>query len=140
MAYQRIKQRGIHHVCLRVPDLYRTVKFYQDALDAEIICEWGAQGQEDHAFIMDLGEGDFLEIFPSSESFGIGSWQHVAVWTDNINESFERALQCGATVYARPQRSDIPTRGGQIVRMYYGFVRAPGNEIIEFIQDIPEEG
>lgn len=137
--YKRNKLRGIHHVCLRVPDLHRTAKFYIDALGAEVVAEWGAEGQEDHAFILDLGTGDYLEIFGSKQKFDIGSWQHVAVWTDDIEASYQRALDCGASEHARPKTSHIPTRSGQVVHMKYAFVRAPGGEMVEFIEDAEEQ-
>ena len=136
MAYERRKKRGIHHVCLRVPDLHEAAKFYMEALDAELICEWGPEGEEDHAFILDLGCGDFLEIFGTKEHFeDIGRWQHVAVWTDDIEASYKKALEHGAKEVSKPDRSDIPTRDGSIVRMGYAFVKAPGGELVEFIQD-----
>lgn len=136
--YERLKQRGIHHVCLRVPDLYQAADFYVNGLGARIVCEWGKDENEDHAYILDLGEGDFLEVFGCSKHFELGLWQHVAVWTDDIHASFERALAHGGTRMTEVMRSDIPTRSGQIVRMYYGFVRAPGGEEVEFIQHIPD--
>lgn len=135
MAYERLKKKGIHHVCLRVPDLKKTVDFYLSALDAHVVVEWGTEGKDDHAFILDLGSGDFLEIFESQEHFDLGSWQHVAVWTDDIHASVKRAVEAGGVVESQPKNSDIPTRQGQIVKMGFAFVRAPGNEIIEFIQD-----
>jgi catechol 2,3-dioxygenase-like lactoylglutathione lyase family enzyme len=136
MAYERKKKKGIHHVCLRVPDLKKTADFYIYALDAELVCEWGKDGADDHAYILDLGAGDFLEIFGSSQNFDIGRWQHVAVWTNDIKNSFKRALAYGASVVQEPGESHIPTRDGSIVDMAFGFVRAPGGEIVEFIQDI----
>lgn len=137
MSYARLKQKGIHHVCLRVPDLYQTAKFYQEALDARLVVEWGKEGKDDHAFILDLGEGDFLEIFGSNEHWEMGCWQHVAVWTDDIAASVARAVAHGATKISDPARSDIPTRSGEIVHMKYAFVQAPGGEMVEFIEDIP---
>lgn len=134
--YQRFKRKGIHHVCLRVPDLFAARDFYRDAFDAEIVCEWGADGQEDHAFIMDLGTGDFLEIFGSATPYELGKWQHVAIWTDDMAAAFERAVKCGATVKQAPAISHIPTRSGQIVHMMFGFLTAPGGEIVELIQDV----
>jgi catechol 2,3-dioxygenase-like lactoylglutathione lyase family enzyme len=135
MRYEKTKKSGFHHVCLRVPDLKKTTDFYIYALDATLVAEWGTSGHDDHAYILDLGVGDYLEIFQSAQTFDIGSWQHVAVWTDNIDVSFKRALAYGAKVIAEPAQSDIPTRSGQIVKMKYGFIRAPGGEIVEFIED-----
>ena len=137
--YQRLKQKGIHHVCLRVRNLEETRLFYEQAFDAVVVCEWRQDENEDHAYIMDLGIGDFLEIFGCSTTYGLGIWQHVAIWTDDIEESFRRALNAGATVHALPAVSHIPARDGQIVHMKYGFLNAPGGEIVELIQDIPAD-
>lgn len=134
--YQRLKQKGIHHVCLRVPDLHRTADFYRNAFDAELVAEWGTEGADDHAFILDLGTGDYLEIFGSNEPFSLGKWQHVAIWTDDMETACERAVQNGARVSSRPAISHIPTRSGQIVHMMFCFLEAPGGEVVELIQDV----
>lgn len=136
--YEKLKQKGIAHVCLRVPNLYQTREFYEKALNAVVVAEWGDDENEDHAFIMDLGTGDYLEIFGSNIHWETGSWQHVAVWTDDIITSMDRAVACGAEKITESNRSDIPCRSGQTVHMKYGFIKAPGGEIIEFIEDIPE--
>lgn len=134
--YQRLKQKGIHHVCLRVPDLYKTASFYQNAFDATLVAEWGEDEREDHAFILDLGTGDFLEIFGCSQPFELGKWQHVAIWTDDMEAAYERALANGAKIHSNPAISHIPTRSGQIVHMKFGFLIAPGGEMVELIQDV----
>ncbi len=155
MSYSKLKAKGIHHVCVRVYDLEKAMEFYKNVFDARIVCEWGKDEDEDHAYIMDLGEGDFLEIFNAippegykpgegqDEAFGlrlpVGTWQHLAVWTDNITESIQKAVDNGATPFRmEARRSDIPTRSGEIVHMKCGFVRAPGGELVEFIEDIVE--
>ncbi len=139
--YQKLKNKGIHHVCLRVPDLEATRKFYTEAFDATVVCEWGRDENNDHAYIMDLGVGDFLEIFGDSrDTWTMGSWQHVAIWTDDIEAAYERALQAGGKESMRPAVSHIPTREGDLVHMKFAFIDAPGGEVVELIQDIgPEE-
>ena len=47
-------------------------------------------------------------------------------------------LENGATVATSPAISHIPTRSGQIVHMKFGFLNAPGGEVIELIQDVDE--
>jgi len=136
--YQRLKQKGIHHVCLRVPNLYETADFYRNAFDATLVAEWGEDEREDHAFILDLGTGDFLEIFGCSQPFELGKWQHVAIWTDNMEAAYERALANGAKIHTNPAISHIPTRSGQIVHMKFGFLVAPGGEMVELIEDVKE--
>jgi len=134
--YERLKQKGIHHVCLRIPNLEETRQFYENVCDARVVCEWGFDEDESHAYIMDLGCGDFLEIFGCTTPYELGKWQHVAVWTDDMEESFRKGLENGAKVHAYPAVSHIPTREGQIVHMKYGFLVAPGGEMVEFIQDV----
>lgn len=125
-------------MCLRVPDIYKARDFYEKALGAVVVAEWGKDEDEDHAFIMDIGEGDYLEIYGSSESWKLGYWQHVAVWTDDINAAMDLAEACGAKRIREPDISHIPCRSGQVVGMKYAYVEGPGGESIEFIEDIPE--
>lgn len=133
--YTTTKKTGIHHVCLKVPDLARTATFYMEGLGARFVVEWGKDGASDHAILVDLGDGDFLEIFESDEEFGVGKWQHVAVRTDNIELSVQKAVAAGATPLGPVRDADIPARSGEIVRMRFGFVQSPGGEVIEFIED-----
>jgi catechol 2,3-dioxygenase-like lactoylglutathione lyase family enzyme len=136
MAWTTDKKVGIHHICLRVPNLVETRDFYMNGLGATLVVEWGPENTADHAFILDLGVGDFMEIFESQEDFGVGKWQHVAFITDDIDASFERALAAGGKLYQEPRESHIPTRSGEVVGMRYAFIRAPGGELVEFIQNI----
>jgi catechol 2,3-dioxygenase-like lactoylglutathione lyase family enzyme len=136
MAWSADKKAGIHHVCLRVPNLIETRDFYMQGLGASLVVEWGKDGTGDHAFILDLGAGDFLEIFESPEEFGVGKWQHVAVITGDIDASFQKALAAGGKCHQEPRESHIPTRSGELVGMRFAFIRAPGGELVEFIQNI----
>ena len=134
--YQKLKNRGIHHACLRIPNLEETKEFYKNTFDAQVVCEWGTDENEDHAFIMDLGVGDFLEIFGCSTLFETGKWQQVAIVTDNIEETFERALANGAKPHVYPDTAHIPCADGSTASMKYALVYAPGGELIEMIQDL----
>jgi glyoxylase I family protein len=99
------------------------------------VVEWGKDGASDHAVLVDLGDGDFLEIFESPQEFGDGRWQHVAIRTDDIELSLQKAVTAGAIPKGVPRDADIPARSGDIVSMRFCFVDAPGGEVIEFIQD-----
>jgi catechol 2,3-dioxygenase-like lactoylglutathione lyase family enzyme len=134
--YTTTKRTGIHHVCLKTADLARTVAFYIDGLGARFVVEWGTDGGNDHAVLVDLGDGDFLEIFESPDSFPEGIWQHVAIRTEDIEASLLKAEATGGTRRGQPLNADIPARSGEIVRMRFCFVEAPGGEMIEFIQDL----
>ena len=66
----------------------------------------------------------------------MGKWQHVAIWSNDMEADYKRAIANGATVSTEPAISHIPTRSDQIVHMKYGFLNAPGGECVELIQDV----
>lgn len=138
MSFQWKKSKGIHHVCLRVQDPQRTVRFYQDALNAHIIYEWGPKGTDDHGILLDLGGGDILEVFRSEEVLPSGIWQHVAIFSDDIQASFEKAIRCGAIPYHQPEYAEFIASTGDTIKMRYSFVQAPSGEIIELIENCIE--
>ncbi|WP_028562704.1 VOC family protein [Paenibacillus pinihumi] len=133
--YTTNKKQGIHHVCLKTKDITGTVKFYMEGLGARFVVEWGKDGADDHAVLVDVGDGDFLEIFETKEQHSDGIWQHLAIRTADIEESVRRAAEAGAKTLGSPRDADIPARSGEIVSMRFCFMRAPGGELIEFIQD-----
>ncbi|WP_239618382.1 VOC family protein [Cohnella mopanensis] len=133
--YTTTKKQGIHHVCLKTRDIEGTVKFYIEGLGARFVVEWGKDGAEDHAVLVDLGDGDFLEIYETKREFVDGMWEHLAVRTMDIEESVRRAVAAGATPLGVPRHSNIPARSGEIVSLSFSYVRAPGGELVEFIQD-----
>lgn len=133
--YTTNKRVGIHHVCLKTFDLARTVAFYIEGLGARFLVEWGTDGGNDHAVLVDLGDGDIVEIFQSNDSFPMGIWQHVAIRTEDIEASLLKAEAAGATRRGQPMDADITAHSGEIVRMRFCFIKAPGGEMIEFIQD-----
>lgn len=133
--YTTNKKVGIHHVCLKTNDIKRSVQFYMEGLGARFVVEWGKDGAEDHAVLVDLADGDFLEIFETKQIFGEGKWQHLAVRTPDVDESVRRAVAAGARQLGEPRNSDIPARSGETVRLRFCYVEAPGGELVEFIQD-----
>jgi hypothetical protein len=56
-----------------------------------------------------------------------------------MEADYERALANGAKIISKPAISYIPTRSGQIVHMKYGFLEAPGGEVVELIEDVDSD-
>lgn len=139
MAVHWKKKIGLHHVCLRVQDVETTVRFYKEALNAQLVYEWGPEGTDDHGILLDLGEGDIIEIFHTSTAFSMGPWQHIAVYTNDIKASYNKALTCGARPNTEPGYAEFFNSNGNLVKIYYAFVDAPGNETIEFIQNLLDD-
>ena len=54
---------GFNHVATLTADMERTVKFYRDAFEAELVFEMDAKGDHPRMSILDLGGGAALNVF-----------------------------------------------------------------------------
>jgi catechol 2,3-dioxygenase-like lactoylglutathione lyase family enzyme len=63
---------GFNHVATLTADMARTVKFYRDAFEAELVFEMDAKGDHPRMSILDLGGGAALNVFevPADEIIG----------------------------------------------------------------------
>ena len=64
--------RGFNHVATLTADMERTVKFYSDAFEAEMVFHMDAKGDHPRMAILDLGGGAALNVFevPAGEIIG----------------------------------------------------------------------
>jgi catechol 2,3-dioxygenase-like lactoylglutathione lyase family enzyme len=63
---------GFNHVATLTTDMDKTVRFYKDALDAEVLAEVSPHGDHPWMKIVDIGGGAVLNIFevPADEIVG----------------------------------------------------------------------
>jgi catechol 2,3-dioxygenase-like lactoylglutathione lyase family enzyme len=63
---------GFNHVATLTSDMDRTVQFYRDAFEAELVFEMDAKGDHPRMSILDLGGGAALNVFevPAGEIVG----------------------------------------------------------------------
>jgi catechol 2,3-dioxygenase-like lactoylglutathione lyase family enzyme len=54
---------GFNHVATLTSDMDRTVRFYQDAFEAEVVFEMEARADHPRMVILDLGGGAALNVF-----------------------------------------------------------------------------
>jgi catechol 2,3-dioxygenase-like lactoylglutathione lyase family enzyme len=54
---------GFNHVATLTSDMDRTVQFYRDAFEAELVFEMDAKGDHPRMSILDLGGGAALNVF-----------------------------------------------------------------------------
>jgi catechol 2,3-dioxygenase-like lactoylglutathione lyase family enzyme len=54
---------GFNHVATLTSDMERTVQFYRDAFEAELVFEVDAKGDHPRMSILDLGGGAALNVF-----------------------------------------------------------------------------
>ena len=63
---------GFNHVATLTTDMERTVRFYREAFDAELVFEMDAKGDHPRMSILDLGGGAALNVFevPADDIIG----------------------------------------------------------------------
>jgi len=126
---------GLHHIGMTSYHFEDTIRLYQEGLGFTIKHIWGRDKQ---IYMMDMGDGSCIEVFEGGEEevSGSGRWVHVALKTDNIEESYKRALAAGAKPKLVPTFADILEAKPEPVYMYFAYVIGYDGEEIEFIQEI----
>ncbi len=120
------------HACIRVLDLEKSVKFYQDALNLEIARKRDFPEYKFTLVYMKSPEDDFeLELtynYDRQEPYTIGDgYSHLAVVVDDLKASYRRHKQAGYTVSDIKQLSDEAAGG-------YYFLTDPDGYRTEIIQ------
>jgi lactoylglutathione lyase len=120
------------HACVRVLDLERSIKFYQDALNMQISRRRDFPEYQFSLVYMKLAGNDFeLELtynYDRKEPYTIGDgYSHLAVVVDNLEASHNRHKEAGYTV------GDIKQLSGEASGGYY-FLTDPDGYRTEIIQ------
>ena len=118
--------RGIAHVALYTDRFEETVAFYKEAFDAR---ELGAPDTARRGVWLGLGDS-VIEIFESAP-LPEGAFKHIALWCDNTDEAFERAVRGGAAAYVAPRDSVFGGKKG----LRLAFVKGINGEQIELCSE-----
>lgn len=120
--------KGFAHVALYTERFEETIEFYQKVFDAENL---GFFETNVRACWLSVG-GDVLEIF-ESEKYDDGSFKHIAIACDNVDELFNKALANGAQPHVYPK--DISLDLIQKVNARIAFVKGLNDEQIELFEN-----
>lgn len=131
---------GIHHVGITSGHFEQTVRLYQEGLGFTVKHIWG---RDKKVYMMEIGNGSYVEVFegdPGQDtpqgSIPNGRWMHLALRTDDVEASYRRALEAGASPLQPPTFADIQEAKPQRVYMLFAYVTGFDGEQIEFIQKL----
>lgn len=133
-------KKGIHHVGITAAQFEKTVRLYQDGLGFTVKHIWG---RDKRVYMMEICEESYVEVFEGEAEGGkphssqkTGEWMHLALHTDDIEESYRRALDAGAKPLHPPTYADILEAKPEPVYMLFAYVIGFEGEQIEFIQEL----
>lgn len=139
MANKMIPGAFFHHIALRAKDYDASVSFYRDALGMPMKGEWGLKGERGCMLI--IGDGGIVELYeggkqdlPEDFEMRNGSFFHMAIAVEDVDEAYRKALAAGATAHVEPTDNVIASEPPMPIRM--AFVRGLSGELIEFFKDL----
>lgn len=121
----KINSLGIHHVCIKVPDLKESVDFYTKTMNYEVRLEW------DGGAMLKAPDGTHLELFPVDGEEG---YAHVAYRCDDVDEAYRLAVAAGCASVKEPCSLTIASKPPLDVRM--AFVADPSGNTIELFHEV----
>ena len=118
------------HVCLRVTDLDRTLKFYRDGIGLKPHFNFTRKGKP-IGFYLEVAKGAYVEVFETNDPIGEGkrSLDHFCIETDAMESLRERLIQHGYS----PGESKL---GADQSHQFW--IKDPDGVAIEFHQYTPE--
>ena len=143
--------RGIHHACVIVSDMDRSLDFYRDKLgmkevmnlkfDADpVMMDLQGTNPKQHLVMLEAGNAN-VELIQYIEPKGQRSDHapcdfpnmHVCFHVDDIKAVYEKAKKVGIDAFHR-EPDFIEGSGTSLDGYGYVYFRGPDNEILEFIQ------
>lgn len=128
------KITGFHHTAIRSTDFDASVRFYEDVLGLKRRISWGEPGKR--AIMIDAGDGNYVEIFESSEPLRDkeATILHFAFRTDDCSAMLEVVRRSGAEVTMEPKEVTIDSSAGPVL-VKIAFFKGPDGEIIELFEN-----
>jgi glyoxylase I family protein len=125
---------GFHHVALRVYDIEASIKFYTEILGFKERVRWGEDNGR--GILLDTGDGNYFEIFAggTKEPKPEGAFFHLALRSDNLEQSLEAARAAGMEVTMEPTHIEL---GG--IPVLIAFFKGPDGEVLELFQSTSED-
>jgi catechol 2,3-dioxygenase-like lactoylglutathione lyase family enzyme len=116
--------KGIHHICLKVPDVSKSVEFYTKYMDYKFRLDFGV------GMMIESPDGSYLEFFKEDDEKG---YTHVAYACDEVDAAFKRAIDAGCEPVEEPKDFQILSKPPLDVRI--AFFKDPAGNTIELFHE-----
>jgi lactoylglutathione lyase len=122
------------HVAFKVADVERSIRWYDDAFGAKVICRVAASGERPELMFLEFANGQCIELFPGGKNImpspadPIG-YIHFCLVLDNLEQGLEHL----AKMNIKPERKFIGRAKQRIA-----FISDPDGNSIELMEIPPE--
>lgn len=134
---------SFHHVGMRVGDLERSVKWYEEALGFHFGRSYPMLDGDGRVAFLINDAGEQLELFELKEFESTPGWAHptaalsrghahFALYVRDIGACFDRAVAAGARVLWKPRFA--PPLGTETA-----YIADPDNNLVEFVKIIDDD-
>lgn len=127
--------KGFHHVAMRAKNFQKSMSFYTEGLGLKRVYGWGSGNDE--AALLDLGDGNYLELFAGGDDDGLaypdGAFLHLALRSDDVEGAISKAVAAGAVVTVEP--NTVTIKGDRPLDFHIAFCKGPNGEILEFFHN-----
>ena len=137
----KLSGSGFHHIALRVRDFDKSLQFYTEGMGFTVAHAWGAE--ESRIALLDLGDGNYLELFASKpgqlpeSGMEPAAWPffHLALRSTNVDKDIEMVRALGCQITVEPKSVPVGDANHPMKTIRVGFFLGPDNETLEFFQN-----
>ena len=125
---------GLHHVALKTSDIEKSLAMYKALGMKE---QWRSGEGKSEIVMVDIGDGTRIEFFANGgdEFSPKGTWEHLALATDNVDEAYKAAIDAGFASISAPYFVLVDSRPYKN-NIKIAFVKGPDGEVVEFFQEL----
>lgn len=103
--------RSLAHICLRVADLERSIRFYRDILGLSPVFQFFDENKKRFGIYFHFGDRNFLELFENPGEKGPkGSFLHFCIETQDLDATVAEIAKRGCPIDRPPQLGCDGTR------------------------------
>lgn len=136
---------GLHHVAVRTADFDRSFSFYTLTLGFKPRMQWHLDGGH-RAVMLDVGDGNYLEIFERPEAVGDTAVPgearllHFCLRCTDVDATIAKVREAGMVVTTEPRDvkvTNVAESHAGDVHIRLAFFRGPDGETVE-LMDCPQ--
>ncbi|MXQ52998.1 VOC family protein [Shimazuella alba] len=143
-----MSSKGIAHIAIQAVDYRKTIDFYTKVFDFKVGHFWSLPEFQIHeaSMLVSPDGRTCIEVFDneaviaaqgkkaeSPEQVAFGALLHFAFYVEDVDLTFQKALEYGATKCIEPATLQL---GDPVITVRNALIYSPNGEVIELIEEV----